>query len=171
MMKGEPGAQSKPCAPAPITPLLGRREGWWMPLVFPEAIFPGAVPARLCSASSYLPVNASVVKIACQTPRQGAQKCTGEQPGNMEMERCFNPAAFCRRSLSNGNASSFAPASINLSLTNPLLPREVRGCWHQPRQGRRKLPALHSQQHCAPLPRLSAPWGRDRRGFCCEEEH
>lgn len=151
--------------PAPLKPLLGRREGWWMPCVFPVAIFPCAVRARLCSASSYLPVNASVVKIACQTTRQGAQKCTGDQPEDMKMERCFNPAAFCRRSLSNGNASSSVLASISLHLTNPLLPREVRGCWHRWRKGRRQLPALHSQQHCAPLYRLSAPWGESAVGF------
>lgn len=80
MTRGKAGAQSKRCAPAPITLLLGRRGGWGMPPVFPEAGSPWAVLVTLGSASRSLLLNASVVKITCQMPRQGHRSVLKSSP-------------------------------------------------------------------------------------------
>lgn len=119
------------------------------------------LPGGPCRASSNLPGNVSVVKIACWLPRHGAQKHSGEQPGDVKMECGFNPATFCRTAPSKGNGQlhhARVRQSQPNAWTNPLLTRRVRGC-------RREPPALSSRQHCAPVPGLSPHKAKTAVGF------
>lgn len=117
-------------SPAPITPLLGRREGSWMPFVYPEVIFPSAVLAAL-------PVNASVMKTACQTRRQGVRGCAGEQPGAMKMELLLTLLPSAEGPLQM--ATSAPLCCIHQPQpdvqTSPLLPRQEEAVSFSPPRG------------------------------------
>lgn len=87
-------------------------------LVFPKVLFQCKMPVSLCSVSNYLPIMASVVKIACQTPRQGVQKCTEEQPGDMKLEHCFNPLPFAEGPSNEKYTSPCQHPSISAEYTD-----------------------------------------------------
>ena len=123
VLRGEHGAN-----PAPLHP-PGPGGGRWMPLVFPKAVSPRAAPARLRSASSSLPANASAVQVARQAPGPGHRTLPSSLGTSKCSVGCFNPAAFCRRPLSKGMPAplGWRPSVSARHGGETRSPREVRG--------------------------------------------